>query len=424
MSFFADYAMVISLVSAVAIVILSRVPELALAILFNGTFIYFYSVYKLGSETNSVLTAAIYAVLNFAGLLGLCLKKSNGRSQFGVNQVDYLVAFTFLYMLLSFGFFSSNIPSAVTKVSFAPFMAIGPYLAGRLMRDVPGIKRKLAYIVLVGIALSIPSVYELFFNPNVTWGHRFSLYTFSGRDNPIMFGITFSVSFIVLFNWCYQKGKFERWALVMLPVFAFMVFRSGSRGALLSLMVTMAFMFLFISRVNLRKQVFYVVALLVFMAGVYSVAPEATIDFYRYTASEDARVNQDSSVNERIRLWEAAYSDFNSNPLLGVGFGGFTGSGYPHNIFLEVAAELGAVGLVSFTLLILAAFKRSFVLIARAPDFADKFVGSSVLLLFVYYFVEAFFSGYLTQQTGLFMALGIIAGLSVRDSKTPGIDKR
>ncbi len=86
-----------------------------------------------------------------------------------------------------------------------------------------------------------------------------------------------------------------------------------------------------------------------------------------------------TNVDTRLLRWQAAARMLGSNPLLGVGPGGFR-SGYveysgfaelaerepvAHEMYLEVGGELGASGLLLFLALILAAFVASASAVAR-----------------------------------------------------------
>ncbi len=64
----------------------------------------------------------------------------------------------------------------------------------------------------------------------------------------------------------------------------------------------------------------------------------------------------------RESLWATAWSTFLEHPILGVGWGDFatvSGSEYPHNAMLEVAAELGLLGLAAFIGLLVASALRT-----------------------------------------------------------------
>jgi O-antigen ligase len=73
-------------------------------------------------------------------------------------------------------------------------------------------------------------------------------------------------------------------------------------------------------------------------------------------------VQELSSVGSRIQLQTAAINIIMANPLFGLGLAGFEhiyGLGnYPHNIFLELLAELGIFGVVFYVLFIIDIFLK------------------------------------------------------------------
>ena len=88
---------------------------------------------------------------------------------------------------------------------------------------------------------------------------------------------------------------------------------------------------------------------------------------FQYFASElvqdrfdPARVVESLAYRERESVWQAAWQCFGEHPLCGVGLGefarasGWHGRVYPHNLPLEIASELGCVGLLCLALLLAA----------------------------------------------------------------------
>jgi O-antigen ligase len=58
----------------------------------------------------------------------------------------------------------------------------------------------------------------------------------------------------------------------------------------------------------------------------------------------------------RLQAFQTAKNLFFTNPILGVGTGGFeqfSALVYPHNVILELASELGIFGVIAFTIMII-----------------------------------------------------------------------
>ncbi|MGQ9678678.1 MAG: O-antigen ligase family protein [bacterium] len=191
------------------------------------------------------------------------------------------------------------------------------------------------------------------------------------------------------------------------------VFSSGARGVLISLisaLTVVGLVALFFRRG--RTIVLTGAAIVTAIVIIISVlAPDAVLTMNRRI---DKIVSEpiDRTAHTRVIRAEAAITLFQSHPLTGAGIGGFNQEfnlyegergDYPHNLFLEVAAELGLVGLILITLLLFIPIQH---LLATLK------VGNrpATLLLFtfvLYFLINAFFSGDLNDNRFLFAALGL-----------------
>ena len=115
----------------------------------------------------------------------------------------------------------------------------------------------------------------------------------------------------------------------------------------------------------------------------------------------------------RLGFYHAALAVFAQNPLTGAGTGSFAalapveGALYPHNLFLETAAELGVLGLALSVALVFAPWGR--LALARRRDGDITLAGA----LLVYCFVNAMVSGDITTNFLLWLAAGVTASLVV-----------
>lgn len=102
-----------------------------------------------------------------------------------------------------------------------------------------------------------------------------------------------------------------------------------------------------------RRVLFVVIVLLIFWE---SLLPNAVVERIEMTKTEEGL---DSSVAERLDLWEQAIDVFTDSPIIGVGFNTSPYLGYRdgvvnkerrslHNGYLEVISENGIIGLVIF----------------------------------------------------------------------------
>lgn len=117
---------------------------------------------------------------------------------------------------------------------------------------------------------------------------------------------------------------------------------------------------------------------------------------------------QDLSSLARYEHYRFAWYLFEKNPIAGVGLGGystFTGLEYPHNLFLEVAAKTGAVGLVLLAVLLLAVISGT-----RAMLSVEERIPAAIFSAFlVVALVHQQVSFDLAQGKGIYL-VGVLAG--------------
>jgi hypothetical protein len=117
-----------------------------------------------------------------------------------------------------------------------------------------------------------------------------------------------------------------------------------------------------------------------------------------YQSFENLFLSSTASNNERILLLQAAFEQFSLSPLLGIGIGNFNNHAQnilnynfratnltPHNLFIELLAETGLIGLSIFLFPIL-------LYIVRAVK-QKNIVAFFIIIVFITYFSFNTFSG-------------------------------
>ncbi|MFZ1626287.1 MAG: O-antigen ligase family protein [Candidatus Moraniibacteriota bacterium] len=125
---------------------------------------------------------------------------------------------------------------------------------------------------------------------------------------------------------------------------------------------------------------------------------------------------EDTSSTERLILWQEALSASTEHPLIGVGIGNYLSSArplyqagtpfYAHNVYLDIAVELGLIGLLSFLLIFYIAFNQSF-RTRRSNPFAPAIASALVLYLAHSVFETALFSLHVTIVLVFILALAM-----------------
>ncbi len=390
-------------------------PELPLAVMFNGTFVYFYLIYKMGLYTNRTMTGSFYGLLVYSFLLAEIVMLIKGHIRFRISLVDVLFSTLFFLYFVSFLLFSTSNENAYRKISYAPMLAIAPYVGARLLFSETRIKKLLKYSILIPAALMIPAFYELFHNPVFIQRARFSMYMFEdslSKDNPILFGNMYAILMIIILVRQLELRKLRFWHFIPLGLCMYFVLLSGSRGVLASFVVSMVFYLFVISKIRLKTKFFIISAILFLSIGGYMLLPENLTKFYRYTISTEAREDSVSSIQMRFTKWDQALHDISEHPVLGLGAGNSdNGLGHPHNIVLEATAELGIIGLSIFLLLCYSVTRKAMKFIKTEESFDLNMLMKIAFILFIYSLTHTMFSGIITDQIRLYTSMGLVVCL-------------
>ena len=194
------------------------------------------------------------------------------------------------------------------------------------------------YILLLGVSLSLYLVIFAILSGEWEGTSRFSL----ERLNPISVGLYSGTLFILSFGLRAVQPK----QTLLLPIgilIGFLgVFLSGSRGALVSLF--MVLMVILWSRFSLKNllglmTLFVIISLVAIWLISFLMADVDIVSNYLATGSD-----RDQSAQIRFRLYEAALTQFYSNPIFGDLIVVRDMKFYPHNQFLEILMATGIIG--------------------------------------------------------------------------------
>jgi O-antigen ligase len=201
-------------------------------------------------------------------------------------------------------------------------------------------------------------------------------------------------------------------ALLALPPLTVAFFAAGSRGPLLGLIAgALVLGALSLQSADARRRLLLVVPVgLVAAFVVGRVVPGQSITRVLSFIS-----GSDTQGEDRIALWHAAWRVFGDHPVLGLGTGGFGSLSnlydYPHNLVLEVAAELGVVGLLLLAAIVWTGGAQAH----RAWRGSDRPVEAGfALALLAYALLNAMFSGDIAGNGQIWLAVGLGGGLGSR----------
>lgn len=224
------------------------------------------------------------------------------------------------------------------------------------------------------------------FGSNVTFGYheRKTIILFGTTTDPNEFAFMFVLSYPFLFEKLLSTSRILQrlFLLTIIILFYYIVFMTGSRGALFSIVFESLVLVLFGG--HLRFSYILILFLLFFLIYIFfsyiiPLIPESTLD--RITLSA---IREDEGSG-RVDMWKQAINSFTHSSgfeiLFGCGSGGTVvyNFGHPtttlHNTFLQLLADYGMINFIFFLIL-------SFRLLKKAIS-TDLFFTCSLLGCFI-----------------------------------------
>lgn len=220
-------------------------------------------------------------------------------------------------------------------------------------------------MILGGIAASLYS-FSLA-RHGITWGGyvRLTIVGAEEQVDPNYWATTLLIPFLFSLEWLMStKSRCKRYLAVIASILILLsILSSGSRGVLLGIIAAI-FVFLWEKRrqISWKSVTTSVIVMAIAVFSFYSLAPNALLD--RYTFTEIVRTHGAT----RFMIWKAGVIAFMDSPLYGFGYGNFIEAnsqyvsriegGYmaqgkgAHNIYLQLAVELGIIGAILFLIVL------------------------------------------------------------------------
>lgn len=120
----------------------------------------------------------------------------------------------------------------------------------------------------------------------------------------------------------------------------------------------------------------------IFLSGLLAII---SLTFVLRTAMQKEHIQPLFSALARINYWEETLKVIGKSPVLGIGIGNFNlpQSRYAHNSYLQIWAEMGLLGIISFLWLITAIFKNSLKNLTNSDNKAEIAVLISASIVFL-----------------------------------------
>jgi O-antigen ligase len=257
-----------------------------------------------------------------------------------LNKFD-LYLLLFVIWVISGVFYTPDIYGGIYKILKLILLSISViYIERILIREQIQFDYIYNFYNIFSVVISIAFILTYYFSNKV--GRASFLDT-----TPVAFGYFLGFDIIILLQLISQRRKniVKYWYGISLIFVFYALLLNATKGVFISILVTLI---LFFPKYKMEYNIKEVLLLLIIMLFAFiSVSNnlEKIPVLQRFVY-----ITKDLSTIERINLYKDAINEFISHPFTGIGTNGLYV--YPHNIFLEIGAENGIIGLVLFLLLV------------------------------------------------------------------------
>ena len=240
---------------------------------------------------------------------------------------------------------------------------------------------------------------------------------------------------LAIYRFFYEKKPFLRFiALLASLMIVTAIIYTYSRGAFVTLVLILAFI-AWERRINFTRVMFAIgLGLLILFILPQSFRDRVVSIFDVFSAPSEFTVTTDESTAARITEMRVGLYMFQTHPFLGVGIGNYTNEYWsyapdlgldsgvlstdvatsprqPHDLFIEILAETGLLGLISFGIFIIVLLTNLWQAQKKAKNNSQSILIISIMMVILSWLIGGLFlHGVLTRWLWIFISLAI-AGL-------------
>lgn len=201
-------------------------------------------------------------------------------------------------------------------------------------------------------------------------------------------------------------------ALSLISIGSYLLLLSGSRGPLVSLFISLVFLF-FAMGFRIATRILLIVCLTALL--VVTASAQFNLDLFSRVIDrlQGLVTGEDLSSQIRMYSYSGAWGVFLDHPLFGGSMEDPNTMFYPHNVFLETLMATGIVGFTLFLGLSLSGVYFAYKLASTGSQFA--WAGA----LYVLFLVQAQFSGSLYQSHGMWVCFALVSAAYRKELREP-----
>ena len=344
---------------------------------------------------DKVVTQWLYLnVLNTIVLATLFTLKIDIKKYF-LNKSSLLFTLLFLWSLLSI-FFTINKVESLVVLSQLFALTISFIILLICFSKIENAFKYFSTIITFYLIIELIRIYLPFSNSDFDLSLIFKRSSyflgFAANVNITAFSILYKIPFFIYTIFNLKKIKTAGLIFLCLIVFSLVFFASGTlnstRGAILtySLLSPVLLVLATILYFKLKQKRLLIISLTYFLALVLSFPINSFVSDYLDQSESnlsnrvsslvsliDQERETDTSINQRLAFYSQALNHISENPIFGTGIGnwkiksidtnkeniiGYQVPYHVHNDFLEIATEIGLIGLALYLLLLYKGFKK------------------------------------------------------------------
>ena len=348
-----------------------------------------------------------YSVPGFYRVFALYVLWTGLSRAWEANDAEYKTRFALLVQLALFSMLIVQVArTRRERAILATSFGFGSVVAAIIV-----LVNKITGVTYLDQELSIATVVT---RSNVGHVARYTI----GVEDPNYIGMTLLLGSLMLLwgLWVLRGRRGVQLGLALMPLIAFSALLTGSRGStVVAPAVTVTYLFVVLGRRSVPRLIAIVATTATAGFLVWRQLPADTQ--YRVLTGFDST---QSTSKTRTKVWLAGYHAFLRRPIHGYGLGSYqfvvkgeVGQAFvAHNTFINIAVELGTIGIVLFLLSLLRIWRRSYSL----PVFDRIFVRTTLVLFMA---AASFLSGDLKKVT--FFTLALLVSV-VTNRENVGVD--
>lgn len=378
---------------------------------------------------DKVVTQWVYLnTINTVSLIVFLINDKSLKKEYIFNKSSILFFCLFLWSAIS-SFFAINKMESLVVLSQLFAMVISFFISLICLSNIKNGFNFISNVISIFLIFELALIFSPFIKGNIDLDlifQRSSLFLgFAANVNITAFSLLYKIPFLIysLVQLRQIRGVFL--VIISLTIFSLIFFASGTlnstRGAILTYTLISPLL-LIVSTIiyfKYQKSKFSLISITYFLSLILSYPLNSFISeslnksesnissrISTLTALVDEEQQKDGSLNQRINFYSQAFNYIIKNPIIGTGIGnwkiksietnkdniiGYQVPYHVHNDFLEIASEIGLIGLGLYLLILFFGFKDVIIetwqmIFSKAKINKDNFI-STVLSIYILIFI-------------------------------------